>query len=621
MKFNRHPVVIVFSILLAVRLAALAVEHTIESLGIVPAPFYSLAWNAFAVTGTTGVLAGCFLLAWRFLPFPRLVMVATCLTGSLLLLWSIANPVVFKIAGDNLTPSVLKHFAGPKIFTSNYLWKPIVSNWVPVVSGLVIFGLLSLVYVWIYRLSLKTPRTSPGITHILLVLAVSLFLIALPPEFGYRYIYGSPEWIYVQDMLHMTNTELPHGEQESIRQLRDFVGLPEGSHWISDKYPLVHSASPVINNNNDKPDIVIIIIESLRGENMPWVSNKNVFSLPFLERLAKRAVVFPYFISNGFPSTEGFMATNYSSWPHRRLRIAADFQQSEFDSLAARLGSMGYKTVHLDDKPDFDEEEFWVSKHYQKMITYTDRKIFPSERNMVNDIIDYIRDADSTPGHTPFFLYLKTSNPHLPYEIPDDSRNKHYSIGSPGENYPLSLEYVDKELGRLFSYLDQRQRKDNTVIIVSGDHANYLDESLATGLPINDTVWTSALFVAPARYIGVPRRETVPASQVDIMPTVLAMVGDNRPTASLGRNLFGPGKRQTRALAVRPGGIRIDLPGQAMLIDHRRTQSPWVFDFGNSSPEDHEHAFPPGEDLLDIVNTWSYLIEQNRVWDPDFLGH
>lgn len=616
----KHPVVIVFFVLLVVRLITLITEQYIEALGVVPVPLLSVMWNMLVVSGTTGILAGSFLLAWRYLFLPRLVMALTCITGCLLLLWSIADPIIFKIAGDHLTPSLFQHFAGMRIFTSDYLWKPITSNRVPVLSGLVVFGLLTIVYAWLYRLSLKTPRTSPGIIPVLSLLVTSLLVMSLPGQFGFKHIDGSPEWIFVQDLLHMTNTKLDHGEQESIQQLRTFVGLPQGSHWISDKYPLVHSA-PVsnINSTGNKPDIVIIVIESLRGENMPWVSDENTFALPMLEHLAKQAVVFPYFISNGFPSTEGFMSINYSGWPHRRLRIAAEFQHIEFDGLAKRLGLLGYQTVHFVDKPDFDEEDFWVNKDYQKTITYTDRKIFPSERNMVNDIIKYISDVDIKPGHSPFFLYLKTSNPHLPYEIPDDNKGKHFSVGTPRDNYPLSMAYVDNELGRLFKHLDQRQRKNNTVLIILGDHANYLDESLATGLPVNDSVWTSALFAAPERYIGKPRRETIAASQVDIMPTLLAMIGDDRPTASLGHNLFKPERKQYYALAIRPGGIRIDISGQSMIIDHRRTQSPWIHVFGEYTHSNHNVSLPDSEQLLDIVNTWSYLIEQNRIWNPDFL--
>jgi Arylsulfatase A and related enzymes len=75
----------------------------------------------------------------------------------------------------------------------------------------------------------------------------------------------------------------------------------------------------------------------------------------------------------------------------------------------------------------------------------------------------------------------------------------------------------------------------------------------APGLPENDNIWTTAIIAGPERLVGPPRRILAPASHVDMLPHVLALVGDRRPSAALGSDLFGPPRNGMRsAMAVAP---------------------------------------------------------------------
>ncbi len=82
--------------------------------------------------------------------------------------------------------------------------------------------------------------------------------------------------------------------------------------------------------------------------------------------------------------------------------------------------------------------------------------------------------------------------------------------------------------------------RHRTLTIVVGDHGFYTDLRRTSGLPENDNIWTAAVFAGPAQLIGTPRRLAGPASLVDMTPTILALVDDDRPSAALGRNLLGP---------------------------------------------------------------------------------
>jgi arylsulfatase A-like enzyme len=135
-------------------------------------------------------------------------------------------------------------------------------------------------------------------------------------------------------------------------------------------------------------------------------------------------------------------------------------------------------------------------------------------------------------------MQIKTSNPHLPYQTPNDETGEMTYGNSLPDNYINSIKYVDRHIGKFIHFLKNRKRKNNTIIIITGDHSNYIDQSKISPLPDNDTVWTSSLIYGPPNIVGKPGKINLPASHVDLNPTILAMAGDKRPTASLGRNLL-----------------------------------------------------------------------------------
>src|SRR5690606_1067388 len=152
--------------------------------------------------------------------------------------------------------------------------------------------------------------------------------------------------------------------------------------------------------------------------------------------------------------------------------------------------------------------------------------------------------------------------------------------------------------------------------VVLGDHANFLDQQSATGLPVNDAVWTSMLFHGPTRYVGPPRTVRKPASQVDLMPTLMAIVGDHRPTGSVGRDLFGPPRAGEFALAVRSGGVRMDRDGYSLLQPSNNPAQSTIDRFAVLDTGDdagHGFARQDRERLFDRILAWSYLIEKDMV--------
>jgi hypothetical protein len=108
-----------------------------------------------------------------------------------------------------------------------------------------------------------------------------------------------------------------------------------------------------------------------------------------------------------------------------------------------------------------------------------------------------------------------------------------------------------------------------------------------------------------------------------MLPTILAIVGDDRPSAALGGNLLGAPRASARsAVAVRPGGLRFDRDGYSLVVDARtpnraqaRVAFPGLFPPAASAPPDVSATR-----LTDWIAAWSFLVERDRVWNETLLA-
>jgi len=341
---------------------------------------------------------------------------------------------------------------------------------------------------------------------------------------------------------------------------------------------------------------------------------------PNLDTLAQRGVTFPTFTSNGFPSAPSVLSFHCSAWPHRRKEIITDFADRQFDCIPSRLRDLGYDTIYIGADPHFDNQDRWLGQWYETVIDLVAQGVEATDRNIVARAIDELRRHDASPSPAPLFEFVSTYSTHYPFRIPDDAHEA--PVGDTAHlsaRYRQVLRYTDREVGRLIAFLDARARRDRTITIVVGDHGFYTDLRRTSGLPENDNVWTAAIVTGPRGLIGEPRRIVGPASHVDMMPTILALAGDTRRSAALGRDLFGPPRgAKASAFAVRPGGLRFDRDGYSVMVDARTPNlaiTRIAFPELVQPPASSAVADLTAGRLTDWITDWSYLIEKNRVWN------
>lgn len=182
-------------------------------------------------------------------------------------------------------------------------------------------------------------------------------------------------------------------------------------------------------------------------------------------------------------------------------------------------------------------------------------------------------------GGRPFFLFVSYLYPHTPYHAPEPFFSKYAAsaLGRPAIEaeglaaagkpfrhlfhqrnndailpfdarqtalmrrvYYGMISQVDDEIGRLIQYLDDRGLSENTLVVFSADHGDYMgDHGLYTKSPAMYDCLTRVPFIA--RWPGVVdqnRRDPRFVSHVDLLPTFAAVAGAPVPRQAQGSNLL-----------------------------------------------------------------------------------
>jgi arylsulfatase A-like enzyme/Flp pilus assembly protein TadD len=123
----------------------------------------------------------------------------------------------------------------------------------------------------------------------------------------------------------------------------------------------------------------------------------------------------------------------------------------------------------------------------------------------------------------PFFLWVHLYDPHHPYQPPPPYDSEYKARPYDGE-----IAFADAQAGRLLEHLRAKELYDQTLIVLASDHGEGLGEhnEKTHGFFIyTTTLQIPLIFKLPAPK-SVPRAQVaVPVTLVDVLPTVLQLVG------------------------------------------------------------------------------------------------
>ena len=361
---------------------------------------------------------------------------------------------------------------------------------------------------------------------------------------------------------------------------------------------------------------------------------------PFLDGLKGDGLYFENFFANGAQTARGLFASLCSYFPRRGMSVMKTRYAQEFLCLPTVLAQRGYATeMVISAHRDIDRLHLFMSRNgMQRVFDETD---FPSSVARMGagsslgvadgPLFDFVRERllGLRNDDRPFFLAVKTLTTHHPFSVPQGDEPIEALRKHP-DGYVAALRYFDHVFGRFFTNAMEEGLLDNTLVFILGDHGRH--EHLgkeALEQQVGHFLTPLYVWVAPSLRAQIPiRPRTVPtvASQVDLPPTILSMVGGlPADTPFLGQDLscllMGDCLRDNFAFLISPYGDEVigfaDQSG--LLLYGLRTEAfTWsdltLADVQSKGVLSVEGMRERARRLLSLYYSANAVLDRNKVW-------
>lgn len=343
----------------------------------------------------------------------------------------------------------------------------------------------------------------------------------------------------------LTQTQIPNSKkiplEEAMIHVRESISY-EGAEFVSPAYPLLRKSLP---KNNDKPpNIVLILLESWTGKFVKPISKDGLVDgkevTPNFNRLAKDGVFFKRFFATGGRTSNGLLAS-LTGLPDRPMISLLHTQEANarVSGLAKILKQIDYQNLFMTGSSLSFEN---LSPHVTRwgFDTIIDEKTIESSSKFKKGIWGY----DDTDGLQLFSEYLKalkddkpflavylTISTHYPYKVPD-KKFEIFDKKTKDNEYLNTYHYSDHAIGEFMEKVRKEKFYEDTIFIFVADHTHHRDLNHYEDRNI------PFLIYAPNRF--KPEVKEGISSQLDIIPTIVGMIGKSVLFSAMGKDLFAP---------------------------------------------------------------------------------
>ncbi|MBL8800178.1 MAG: sulfatase-like hydrolase/transferase [Planctomycetia bacterium] len=324
-----------------------------------------------------------------------------------------------------------------------------------------------------------------------------------------------------------------------------------------------------------RPNFVFIISDDQRWD-MLGVAGHPGLHTPYLDKLAKQGCNFrqgTIHVSQCSPSRCTLLT---GLPPHQHRWYSNQYQHPDvinadgFKGLPTMTGLLrqaGYRTVlvgkwHPRPEPwncGFSDVRLWLpggggpytapslARGKSRDLTKTPGL---TQELFTDDALTFLQSKEA--GEAPFLLWLAYTAPHGPYAPVPERISQRYAdktlkeLQPPGfpattgkapwREYCGAISHLDEQVGRVLQTLEERKLAERTVVVFLGDNGYMMQERGLHGkvVPYESSVRVPFIVRAPG---GKPVVSDVPASSLDLPPTLLHLAGITPPKDWTGRDL------------------------------------------------------------------------------------
>lgn len=312
-------------------------------------------------------------------------------------------------------------------------------------------------------------------------------------------------------------------------------------------------------SENRRSNVLIYVIDALRADHV-GVFGYERDTTPNIDRFAEEATVFETALSNA-TWTKASVATMLTGlYPPSHLAISKDDALGQSaTTLAEILRSEGHDTAAFVANVNLTEP-FGFGQGFNEL-----RYVAPSNPMAAGvqsgTLNKYVFSWLEERSRKPFFLYIHSMEPHEPYEPPETFRQRFRTSGTEEIDgtaeslkslhtryreeglprvvindllslYDAEIAFSDASFYALLARMKAVGVYDNTIIILTADHGQEFWDHEGVGHGHNvfeEQIHVPLIVKLPGKEYE-PRRVARPVGLVDLMPTVLDILGIEAPT-------------------------------------------------------------------------------------------
>ena len=316
------------------------------------------------------------------------------------------------------------------------------------------------------------------------------------------------------------------------------------------------------NGRMGQTNIVVIILESFSKEYIGFY-NQDIAGYqgytPFLDSLLAHSVTYTHSFASGRKSIDA-MPSVLSSIPMLiEPYIVTPYSTNAVSSLAACLRDEGYATAFFHGAPNGSMgfqayarsagfEQYFGMDEYDGIDAFDGTWAIWDE-----EFLQYYAQRMSQ-MQEPFITAVFTASSHHPFRVPE----RYEGVFPKGEKpiHPC-VGYTDYALRKFFGYAQEQDWYENTLFVITADHTNQV--SLPEYATAKGLFEVPIAFYSPQWSQGEVHEQSA-VSQTDIMPSVLAYLGYQKPFFAFGENILTNEK-------LHPWAICYNHPAYQLLSD------------------------------------------------------
>jgi phosphoglycerol transferase MdoB-like AlkP superfamily enzyme len=349
--------------------------------------------------------------------------------------------------------------------------------------------------------------------------------------------------------------------EQALGLVRSRLLGPRDELLQPDVLPMYRRFSPLEAPPSPYRNVVLIIDESFSAQRTGVFGNRQLVT-PRFDQLAGEGLLFDHFFSQGTHTHQGMFATMacFPNLPFYEYLMKQPQGANNFSGITKVLAERNYQTLYVYNG-DFawdNQAGFFRAQQMQRFIgrhdfinpRFSDRTWGVSDEDMFDR--GYEEIAKLQQGGQPYFVVLQTLSNHEPYALPPKLPIAPVEVDGQRDEHLTAMRYNDYALGVFFDRIKQHGGFDDTLFVFLGDHGFGGSEQIT-----DMDLWR---FHVPLLIWGKDvqqlygKTRSVVGSQVDVVPTIMGLLGGSYTHHCWGRDLLALPADDPGVAIIKPSG-------------------------------------------------------------------